>query len=67
MYYIYISHTYVAFYIKEIHLKDLQRPLSFRLFQLLGRLTFACYSDAQGVMTLEEFRCAVHKMAGHLG
>eukprot|EP00435_Cladocopium_sp_Y103_P070732 s94_g35.t3 len=41
---------------------DLQRPFCFRIFQLLGRFTFACYSDASGVMTLHEFQCAVHKM-----
>ncbi|CAJ1360856.1 unnamed protein product, partial [Effrenium voratum] len=41
---------------------DLQRPLGFRGFELLGRFTFACYSDASGVMTLPEFTCAVHKM-----
>ncbi|CAK9099719.1 Calcineurin subunit B (Calcineurin regulatory subunit) (Protein phosphatase 2B regulatory subunit) [Durusdinium trenchii] len=41
---------------------DLQRPLCFGLFQLVGRFTFACYSDASGVMTLQEFHCAVHKM-----
>lgn len=41
---------------------DLQRPFCFSIFQLLGRFTFACYSDASGVMTLHEFQCAVHKM-----
>ena len=41
---------------------DLQRPFCFRIFQLVGRFTFACYSDASGVMTLHEFQCAVHKM-----
>lgn len=41
---------------------DLQRPFCFSIFQLVGRFTFACYSDASGVMTLHEFQCAVHKM-----
>ncbi|CAE7228795.1 pum [Symbiodinium sp. CCMP2456] len=41
---------------------DLQRPSFFRLFEWVGRFTFACYSDASGVMTLDEFKCAVHKM-----
>lgn len=41
---------------------DLQRPFFFRLFEWVGRFTFACYSDASGVMTLDEFKCAVHKM-----
>ncbi|CAK9027403.1 unnamed protein product [Durusdinium trenchii] len=47
-------------------LRDLQRPLCFGLFQLVGRFTFACYSDASGVMTLQEFHCAVHKMVAEL-
>ncbi|CAE7604881.1 pum [Symbiodinium necroappetens] len=41
---------------------DLQRPSFFLLFEWVGRFTFACYSDASGVMTLDEFKCAVHKM-----
>ncbi|CAE7191382.1 Ppp3r1 [Symbiodinium natans] len=41
---------------------DLQRPFFFHLFEWVGRFTFACYSDASGVMTLDEFKCAVHKM-----
>ncbi|CAE7364347.1 pum [Symbiodinium sp. KB8] len=41
---------------------DLQRPSFFLLFEWVGCFTFACYSDASGVMTLDEFKCAVHKM-----
>eukprot|EP00439_Symbiodinium_sp_Y106_P079140 s465_g17.t2 len=46
----------------EVSFHDLQRPFFFRLFEWVGRFTFACYSDASGVMTLDEFKCAVHKM-----
>eukprot|EP00931_Biecheleriopsis_adriatica_P080412 TRINITY_DN53767_c0_g1_i1.p1 TRINITY_DN53767_c0_g1~~TRINITY_DN53767_c0_g1_i1.p1 ORF type:complete len:340 (+),score=65.66 TRINITY_DN53767_c0_g1_i1:94-1113(+) len=41
---------------------DLQRPWLFKAFEWVGRFTFACYSDAAGVMTSDEFKCAVHKM-----
>ena len=46
----------------EVSFHDLQRPSFFLLFEWVGRFTFACYSDASGVMTLDEFKCAVHKM-----
>mmetsp|Transcript_48341 Transcript_48341/g.90501 ORF Transcript_48341/g.90501 Transcript_48341/m.90501 type:complete len:353 (-) Transcript_48341:28-1086(-) len=48
--------------VPPVSFHDLQRPVLFRLFEWVGRFTFACYSDASGVMTLDEFKCAVHKM-----
>merc|ERR1711974_330988 len=42
--------------------RDLKNPLIFGPFSQAVRLTFALYADAAGVMTPQEFRCALHHL-----
>lgn len=46
----------------ELTVEDLEQPVVFWIFCEVARTLFACYSDAAGLMTSIEFRCALHKL-----